>query len=135
MTNNRKSSTRQARDREFMEQFHRVYDMMRASGVRNARVAAVHYTLRHSQPHYHVSFERAYRRLQQMRRGCRPLRNAGMWDEMWAQVNALMTSGLKMSQALEHVLAHCHASRWYLSPATVLTHICVPSAVRSRALR
>ena len=41
--------------------------------------------------------------------------------------------GMSVEHALEHVLEHCRASRFFISPATALTKICPKS--RARALR
>ena len=77
--------------------------------------------------------------------GSRTYRNSGdmdlahgrlrrqMWYEITQQVKSLATRGMSIENAIDHVLDHCRASRFFISPATALTKIC-PS-VRTRALR
>ena len=142
------------RDKEFLELYHPTLDAMLEQGlpIGKARRAAVEFTIANGHPHYHVDHERAYRCV------CHLLnaeqKNAGnartfrsneelwlaksrlrqqMWYEIARQVAALRDRGLSIQNAIDHVLEHCRASRFFISPATAMTKIC-PQA-RTRALR
>ena len=56
-----------------------------------------------------------------------------MWYEITQQVRELRDQGMSITTAIEHVLEHCRASRFFISPATALTKIC--TRARTRALR
>ena len=48
-------------------------------------------------------------------------------------VRSLRRQGLSVECAINHVLEHCRASRFFITPATALTKICPQS--RNRAMR
>ena len=142
------------RDKEFLELYQPTLDALLEQGIplTKARRAAVEFTLANGHPHYHVEYERAYRCVCHLMsaeskkgggaRTYRTVEGMGlaknrlrrqMWYEITRQVMALREQGLSVSQAIDHVLEHCRASRFYISPATALTKIC-PHA-RLRALR
>ncbi len=142
------------RDKEFLALYHPTLDALLAQGIEpaKARRAAVEFTIANGHPHYHVNHERAYRcvcRLLNARdkKGCgartyRALDDKDlaksrlrrqMWYEITQRVGLLMTQGLSIDEAIDHVLQYCRASRFFISPATALTRIC-PHA-RTRALR
>ena len=142
------------RDKEFLALYHPTLDAMMAQGMpeSKARRAAVEFTIANGHPHYHVDMERAYRCVchllnAEQKKACnartyrtceemdlpkRRLRQQ-MWYEITQRVIALRDRGMSVEHALEHVLEHCRASRFFISPATALTKIC-PQA-RTRALR
>ena len=110
------------------------------------------FTITNGHPRYHVDHERAYRCVchllsAQDKKGCgaRSYRTAQemqlakgrlrqqMWFEITQRVSVLMSAGMSVSQAIDHVLEHCRASRFFISPTTALTKICPQS--RERALR
>ena len=118
--------------------------------VSKARRAAVDFTIANGHPHYHVEHERAYRCVCHLMNaeskkgnGARTYRSAEemdlaknrlrrqMWYEITQRVMALRDQGLSVSQAIDHVLDHCRASRFYISPATALTKICTHTRLRS----
>ena len=142
------------RDKEFLELYHPTLDAMLAQGlpIGKARRAAVEFTIANGHPHYHVDHERAYRCVchllnaeQKNAVNARTFRsNEEMWlaksrlrQQMWyeiaRQVAALRDRGLSIQNAIDHVLEHCRASRFFISPATAMTKICTQA--RTRALR
>jgi len=156
---NMKSSIKQRelcrqRDKEFLALYHPTLDALLAQGMpaSKARRAAVTFTITNGHPRYHVDHERAYRCVchllsAQDKKGCgaRSYRTAQemqlakgrlrqqMWFEITQRVSVLMSAGMSVSQAIDHVLEHCRASRFFISPTTALTKICPQS--RERALR
>ena len=142
------------RDREFLELYHPTLDVMLEQGLppSQARRAAVEFTIANGHPHYHVEYERAYRCVCHLlnadqKRACnartyrtsdamglakRRLRQQ-MYYEIAQRVSRLLTRGMSVEKAVTHVLEHCRASRFYISPATALTRICTRE--RTRALR
>lgn len=144
----------QRRDKEFLELYQPTLDVLLEQGMSpsKARRAAVEFTIANGHPHYHVNHERAYRCVCHLLQaedkkgnGSRTYRNSGdmdlangrlrrqMWFEITQQVRLLASSGMSIEHSIDHVLEHCRASRFFISPATALTKIC-PGA-RTRALR
>lgn len=142
------------RDREFLALYHPTLDVLMAQGMSEskARRAAAEFTIANGHPHYHVDYERAYRCVchllnadQKKGAGARTYRTreeAGlakrrlrqqMWFEITGHVMPLLEQGMSVSAAVEHVLEHCRASRFFISLPTALTKICPKS--RSRAYR
>lgn len=142
------------RNKEFLALYHPTLDMMLEQGMplAQARRAAAEFTIANGHPHYHVNHERAYRCVchlfsasDKRGNGARTYRAAEdmglakgrlrrqMWYEIAQRVSQLATRGMSIEGALDHVLEHCRASRFFISPATALTKIC-PTA-RLRALR
>ena len=144
----------QQRDKEFLALYHPTLDALLEQGMSEskARRTAVEFTIANGHPHYHVDHERAYRCVchllnerDKKGNGARSYRTSkeiglaksrlrqAMWYEITQKVRALISKGLSIENAIDHVLEHCHASRFFISPATALTKIC-PQA-RSRAIR
>ena len=144
----------QQRDREFLALYHPTLDALVEQGMpmSKARRAAVEFTIANGHPHYHVDHERAYRcvcRLlsadQKKASNARTFRNREEMGrpthrlrpqrgyEITRQVAALRDRGMSIESAIDHVLEHCRASRFFISPVTALTKIC-PQA-RYRAMR
>lgn len=144
----------QQRDKEFLALYHPTLDALMEQGMSEskARRAAAEFTIANGRPHYHVDHERAYRCVchllsasdkrgngarnyrtrEEMGLAKRRLRQQ-MWYEITDHVRALTSHGMSIETAIDHVLEHCRASRFFISPATALTKIC-PQA-RRRALR
>lgn len=144
----------QQRDKEFLALYNPTLDALLEHGMpeSKARRAAVEFTIANGHPHYHVNHERAYRcvchllkaddkkgngaRTYRTRAGLglakRRLRQQ-MWFEIADRVRTLCAQGMSVDDAIEHVLEHCRASRFFISPATALTKIC--TLTRTRALR
>ena len=144
----------QQRDKEFLALYHPTLDALQKQGVdeSKARRVAVEFTIANGHPHYHVNHERAYRcvcHLLQAKdkrgHGSRTYRSAEdmafvknrlrrqMWYEITNHVKTLLKQGMSVECAIDHVLEHCRASRFFITPTTALTKIC-PHA-RMRALR
>lgn len=142
------------RDKEFLELYHPTLDSMMEQGMplSKARRAAVEFTIANGHPHYHVDLERAYRCVCRLlnaddKKACnaRTYRNIDemglpkrrlrqqMYYEIAEHVSRLLKRGMSVESALAHVLNHCRASRFFISPATALTKICTYS--RTRAMR
>ena len=150
----RKRELCQQRDKEFLELYHPTLDALIEQGLPmcKARRAAVEFTIANGHPHYHVDHERAYRCVchllnaeqkkagnartfrtsEEMGLAKRRLRQQ-MWFEIARQVAILRERGISIEDAVDHVLEHCRASRFFITPATALTKIC-PQA-RPRAIR
>ena len=144
----------QQRDKEFLALYHPTLDAMLEQGMdeKQARRAAVEFTIANGHPHYHVDHDRAYRCVCHLLQaedkrgaGSRTYRSVDdgafvkrrlrrqMWYEITQQVKSLATRGMSIEKAIDHVLEHCRASRFFISPATALTKICPQG--RRRALR
>lgn len=142
------------RDKEFLELYHPTLDALIEQGLpmSQARRAAVEFTIANGRPHYHVDYERAYRCVchllnasEKKGAGAHTFRTSEeiglpkrrlrqqMWFEITDHVRTLLKQGMSVGSAIEHVLEHCRASRFFISPVTALTKICPQS--RSRALR
>lgn len=142
------------RDKEFLAFYHPTLDAMLEQGMNEsqARRAAVKFTIANGHPHYHVDHERAYRCVCHLlsandkkasnARTYRALDDNAfaknrlrrqMWYEITRQVKELRDQGMSTNRAIDHVLEHCRASRFFITPATALTKICVQA--RRRALR
>jgi len=142
------------RNQEFLELYHPTLDAMVEQGMPlpQARRAAVEFTIANGHPHYHVDLERAYRCVclllnASQKKGAnahtyRTRENMGlakrrlrqqMWYEITQRVSRLLTQGMSVEGAVAHVLEHCRASRFFITPSTALTKICPQE--RTRALR
>jgi hypothetical protein len=142
------------RDKEFLELFHPTLDALMRQGLpeSKARRAAVEFTIANGRPHYHVGHERAYRCVchllsagDKKGNGARSFRNhegmglakrrlrQQMWFEITGHVLELTRQGMSVESAIDHVLEHCRASRFFITPATALTKIC--PTLRTRAYR
>ena len=142
------------RDKEFLALYHPTLDAMLEQGMNEsqARRAAVKFTIANGHPHYHVDHERAYRCVcHLLSANDKKASNAStyraigdnafaknrlrrqMWYEITRQVKELRDQGMSTNRAIDHVLEHCRASRFFITPATALTKICVQA--RRRALR
>lgn len=142
------------RDREFLALYHPTLDAMLDQGMSEsqARRAAVKFTIANGHPHYHVDHERAYRCVCHLlsaddkkasnARTYRAINDNAlaknrlrrqMWYEITRQVKELRDQGMSTNRAIDHVLEHCRASRFFITPTTAMTKICVHA--RRRALR
>ena len=142
------------RDKEFLELYHPTLDAMMEQGMplSKARRAAVEFTIANGRPHYHVDMERAYRCVchllnadQKRANNARTYRTSDgiglakrrlrqqMYYEIAERVSRLLTRGMSVESAVAHVLQHCRASRFFISPSTAMTKICTYS--RTRAMR
>lgn len=150
----RKRELCQQRDKEFLELYHPTLDALIEQGLPmcKARRAAVEFTIANGHPHYHVDHERAYRCMchllnaeQKKASNARTFRTSEgmglakrrlrqqMYYEIAQRASRLLKRGMSVENAVSHVLQHCHASRFFISPSTALTKICTYS--RTRAMR
>ena len=144
----------QQRDKEFLALYNPTLDALLEKGMPEGKAvrAAAEFTIANGHPHYHVDHERAYRCVchllmaeEKKGGGARTYRTGTemglpknrlrrqMWYEITQHVRTLTQQGMSVNSAIDHVLTHCRASRFFLSPATAITKIC-PRA-RKRALR
>ncbi len=145
----------QQRDKEFLALYHPTLDALLEQGMKESRArrAAVEFTIKNGHPRYRVNHERAYRCVchllqasEKRGHGARTHRSSSedpifvksrlrsqMWYEITDRVKSLLKQGMSVECAIDHVLEHCRASRFFISPVTALTKIC-PKA-RHRALR
>ncbi|MBQ0114499.1 MAG: hypothetical protein KBT10_01300 [Bacteroidales bacterium] len=123
-----KHRNRLERDREFLTMYRQALDLMLAQHVRDPRREAIRFTIHHSSPRYHVSYERAYIVVCRILNGdgnpLVPSLQAQMWQEIADRVNSLRTSaGLSIARALDFVLEHCRASRFFISENYAYTRL------------
>ena len=144
----------QQRDSEFLALYRPTLDALLEQGMEmsQARRSAAEFTIANGHPHYHVNHERAYRCVCHLLKaddkrgnGSRTYRTPEdmglakgrlrrqMWYEIAERVSQLANQGLSIESAIDHVLEHCRASRFFISPATALTKIA--PQVRTSALR
>jgi len=143
------------RDQEFMELFNPTLDAMLKAGVPHASSEAAQFTILNGHPHYNVSHERAYRCVCRMlsaddkrSNNARTYADSGddavdelsplrqqMWKEITARVVQLLHRGMSVDNAVDHVLQHCRASRFFITPSTALTKVCNGNRLRLRACR
>ena len=144
----------QQRDKEFLALYHPTLDALLEQGMpeSKARQAAIEFTIANGHPHYHVNHERAYRCVCHLlnaddkkasnARTYRAIDDTSlaknrlrrqMWYEITQHVKELRDQGMSVNRAIDHVLEHCRASRFFITPSTALTKICTQS--RRRALR
>lgn len=115
-----KAIARRARDKEFVETYNAALAKLVNTNLSNPRRAAVKWTVFNGAPHYHVSYERAYKVVCHILRHnaspVKPSLQTAMWMEIAQRVKELMAgSTLSVAQALELVLTHCRASRFFIS--------------------
>mgnify|MGYP003308829092 CR=1 FL=1 len=123
-----KHRSRIDRDNEFMKHYREVLDLMMEQGVPDARKAAIDFTVLNSRPHYHVSFDRAYvvvsKILNSSYHPAKPTLQTLMWNEIADKVSQLIaTKRLSIARALQFVLEHCRASRFFISPQYAYFHL------------
>jgi len=116
------------RDKEFNAIYRQVLNFMIEHKVPNARQAAVRFTVLHSHPHYHVSYDRAYIVVSKILKGqpftARPSLRASMWLEIAKQVKYLHDNhNISIARATEWVIENCTASRFFISPEHAYHHI------------
>ncbi|MCF0182679.1 MAG: hypothetical protein HUK11_10600 [Muribaculaceae bacterium] len=123
-----KHRARIERDTEFIKAYRRVLELMIERGVPDARRAAIEFTVAHVQPRYHVSYDRAYNVVTEIIAGrgnpVKPSLQAQMWEEIAQRVRQLITSKqISIARAVEFVLEHCRASRFFITPDYAYHHI------------
>ena len=134
---NGKTENRRSRDQEFLQLYTAALKLMIDRRVRHPRKAAIAFTIHNGTPHYHVSYERAYEVVRQLLAGKHPLRpslQAQMWEEITDRVRKLMTDRrISIAVALDFVLQHCRASRFFISEA--YARVSTYRAMKERRMR
>lgn len=116
------------RDTEFLQSYRRVLDLMLEHRVPDARRAAVDFTIMNGHPRYYVSYDRAYVVVRSIIRNnkvpVKPSMQALMWLEIASKVKELIErEQVTLPHALQFVLDHCRASRYYITPQYAYNHI------------
>lgn len=110
------------RDQELLYAYKKFLKEEYEKGIPVNRRKVIERAIFESRPHFHVSFEHAYKVLTTIRNhGTTSFRctlHQQMWQELLSLVNEEMQARpyLNMSNALSRVLADKRASRFYLSP-------------------
>lgn len=141
---------RMARDEEFASLYAEALQLMISRGVAHPRRAAIRFTIHNGHPRYHVSFDRAYVVVCRLMRNRKAptgqdaspgnnvapcsLRNT-MWREIASRV-AMLTSErtVSIAAALEFVLEHCRASRFFITEEYADSHLDAIRRSRRRRL-
>ncbi len=110
-----------ARDKEFLSIYNEALDFMIKNRVPEPHSSALNWTIANGQPHYNLSFHRAYRVVCQILSGehtaFRSELRESMWNEICEKV-ATLTSlhpGMSIAKALDFVLLHSRASRFFFT--------------------
>ena len=109
-----------ARDMELVKLYNETLKLMIDRGVKAPRRAALHFVIYNGHPRYYVSYKRAYDVVcQLLRYGNTPRTSslqAQMWQELAERVQALCQGGkMSIACAVEFVLEHCRASRFFIT--------------------
>ncbi|MBQ7689588.1 MAG: hypothetical protein IJT30_00100 [Muribaculaceae bacterium] len=134
---NGKTSARRERDREFLACYTQALQLAIAQRVPNAQQLAVCWTIHNGSPHYHVSYERAYKVVRRLLAdGTEPPIRESLQLEMWREIArrvAALTAGTRVSvaKALEFVLEYGRASRFFVTERYARETL-VPRARRER---
>lgn len=115
-----KAQARQSRDMEFLEAYKAALAQLIDAKVKNPKQHAVRWAIYNGAPHYHVSYDRAYKVVCQiLQRNINPVKpslQASMWLEIAERVRSLtMHCSVSVAKALELVLLNCRASRFFIS--------------------
>ncbi len=132
----RRENTRDNHD-EFRHHYRRVLDDMQRLGVKDAKRAALRFTLWHVSPGYHVSYERAYTMVCRLLSGRhlppREQRRLTVWHDIASHVSQVCAdTGLSLARATELVLDHCRPRRFYMSADTARTHVITQHLCKER---
>lgn len=115
-----RTQNRMRRDKEFLAFYDEALDLLIDHKVAGARGKALRLTLQLCQPRYYLDYQHAYPIVCGIIRHGRcnktmPL-HRDMWNELADKVQAVIdVSGLSIAKALEFVLMHGRASRFFLT--------------------
>ena len=109
-----------ARDMELVKLYNETLKLMIDRSVKAPRRAALHFVIHNGHPRYYVSYKRAYEVVcQLLRHGKTPRATSlqvQMWQELAERVQALCQGGkMSIACAVEFVLEHCRASRFFMT--------------------
>lgn len=119
---NKVNELREMRDKELLSAYRKVIKEEFEAGKHIDRKRVIKRVIEESHPHFHVSFEHAYKVLSSVRiHGTESFKctlRRQMWSELLALVEEEMQAKpyLTLSNALSRVLASKRASRFYISP-------------------
>ncbi len=120
-SNNAKMENCLARDKEFLSIYNDALDFMVKNRVPDPHNSALSWAIAHGQPHYNLSFQRAYRVVCQMLTGEHTTFRSELRQQMWREVSekvGALTSlhpGMSIAKALDFVLLHSRASRFFFT--------------------
>ena len=111
---------REARDMEFVALYNETLKLMVDRDAPSPRRSAIRFVINNGHPRYYVSYKRAYEVVcQLLRHGKKPTASSpqvAMWHEIAGRVAQLCASdGMSIARAVEFVLEHCRATRFYIS--------------------
>ena len=111
---------REARDMEFVALYNETLKLMVDRDAPSPRRSAIRFVINNGHPRYYVSYKRAYEVVRQLlRSGKMPTGKSlqvQMWQELAGRVDTLCRdTGMSIAGALEFVLEHCRATRFYIS--------------------
>ncbi len=120
MENKHITCNRERRDEEFLALYKETLAIMLEGHVSNARSAAIGFTLRNGRPHYHVSFDRGYPVVCALLKHHKHMVNSPLRQQMWEEIATKVKeiidhNRISIAKALDFVLRHCRASRFYMS--------------------
>lgn len=130
-----------ARDKEFLSIYNDAFNFMIENRVPDPHNRALHWTIENGQPHYNLSYSRAYRVVCQMLTGDRIAFNSHlrqmMWSEICKKVKSLTTlhPDMSIAKALDFVLLHSRASRFFVTPRQAQRGITRSRKIRRQALQ
>lgn len=113
---------RMMRDRELVAAYKKFLKEEFSKGNRIDRKQVIKRVIEESRPHFHVSFEHAYKVLSTVRQHGTKAFKCTLRQQMWSELLSLVEEEMRekpylsMSNALSRVLAFRRASRFYISP-------------------
>lgn len=116
------------RNMELVALYNATLKLMIDRGVKSPRKAALRFVIHNGRPRYNVSFKTAYEAVCQiLRHGTMPRAASVLRREMYCEIAyraaMLCDSGMSVAAAVEFVLEHCRASRFYISEESADTII------------
>ncbi|MGM9869319.1 MAG: hypothetical protein ACI30R_06805 [Sodaliphilus sp.] len=140
-TQNAKSENCLKRNQEMLSIYNEALHFMIKNRVPNPHKSALHWTLHYGTPSYCVSYKRAYAVMCQLFAGhsiglASPMRKQ-MWHEIYHKVDALLKlhPSMSIAQALDFVLSHSRASRFFVTEQQARRSISNCRKRRSRNLQ
>lgn len=120
--NNKSNELREMRDKELLSAYKKIIKEEFETGNHIDRKRVVKRVIEESHPHFHVSFEHAYKVLSSIRIHGTKNFKCTLRQQMWSELLALVEGEMRvkpyltLSNALSRVLASKRASRFYISP-------------------
>ncbi|MBR1881995.1 MAG: hypothetical protein IJ808_03100 [Muribaculaceae bacterium] len=128
----------QARDDEMVKLYNETLLLMVRHGVDAPRSEAVKFVVANGSPRYHVSYKCAYENVRKrLSKGKMPIAFSPqecMWNEMALRVKQLTACGISIAAAVDFVLRHCRATRYFIDPVSLNARIGPARRRRAQAL-